>query len=253
MHILGVTSLQTNYIWIILNYTNECIVVDPGEGIIVLKILKKYQLILKAILLTHNHNDHTAGTNILIQHFPKAIIYGPSETLNNGTNAVVSEGDNFTILGKKFSVFSFPGHTKNHIGFYHNSCLFCGDTIFSAGCGSVKPELIQNMYQSLLKIQKFPDNTSIYCGHEYTLSNINFAISILPENKIFIDYRNQVIKLLKNKKPTIPTILSLELKINPFLLCKNKNIQQSLQFFPKKEEEWLIFKELRRRKDLFKK
>lgn len=253
MYNIGITSLQTNYIWIILNHINECIVVDPGEGVKILKILKQYQLILKAIFLTHNHRDHTDGIHILIQYFPKVTIYGPVETINQGTNVIVSEGNTFTILNKKFSVFNFPGHTEDHIGFYYDSYLFCGDTIFSAGCGTVKPKLIKNMYKSLLKIQSFPDNTLIYCGHEYTLSNINFAISILPKNKVFINYRNHVIKLLHDKKPTIPTTLNLEKTVNLFLLCNNKYVQQSLQLFPKTGEEWLVFKELRRRKDLFKK
>lgn len=252
MNIIGIKSLQTNYIWMILSHTNECIVIDPGEGMTILKILKKHQLTLKTILLTHNHHDHTNGVKILEHHFPKIAIYGPSETKNKITNTIiVSEGDNFTLFRKKIKVFNFPGHTKNHIGFYYHFCLFCGDTVFSAGCGTVTPGLMQNMYESLLKIQNFPNNTLIYCGHEYTLSNINFAISILPKNKIFINYRNQVIKLLKNKKPTIPTILNLELQVNPFFLCNRIDIQKSIQFFPKTGEEWKVFSELRKRKNAF--
>lgn len=251
MHIIGISALKTNYIWIILNYTNECVIVDPGESKIVLKILKKYQLILKAILLTHNHSDHTDGVNILTYYFPKIIVYGPLETQNQGTNIIVSGGDTFTTLNKKITVLDLTGHTKNHIGFYHYPYLFCGDTVFSAGCGSVKPKLIQSMYKSLLKIKNLPKNTLIYSGHEYTLSNINFAISILPKNKNFINYRKQVLKLLKKKRPTIPTTLELELQVNPFFLCHHPDIQQSIQLFAKTEEEWKVFKELRQKKDIF--
>lgn len=252
MNIIGIKSLRTNYIWIILNHTNECIVVDPGESISILKILKKHQLILKAILLTHNHNDHINGVKKLAYYFPKTEIYGPSETQHKIDNIItVSEKDHLTLLNKKITVFNFPGHTKNHIGFYYYPYLFCGDTIFSAGCGTVKPGLMQNMYESLLKIQNLPNNTLIYCGHEYTLSNINFAISILPKNKIFINYRNQVIKLLKKRKSTIPTTLNLELQVNPFFLYNRIDIQKSIQFFPKIGEEWKVFSKLRKRKDSF--
>lgn len=252
MNIIGIASLKTNYIWIISNHTNECIIIDPGESTIILKILKKHQLILKAILLTHNHTDHTNGVETLVHYFPNIDVYGSEKIKNAKINIIiVSEGDKLTLLNKQFTVFNFPGHTKNHIGFYYNSCLFCGDTVFSAGCGKVSSGLMKNMYESLLKIQNFPKNTLIYCGHEYTLSNINFAISILPKNKIFINYRNRVIKLLKKGKPTIPTTLNTELQVNPFFLCSRSDIQRSLQFFPKIGEEWKVFCKLRRKKDSF--
>lgn len=251
MNIIRITAFKTNYIWMIYNNTNDCIIIDPGETTTVLNILNRLRLSPKAILLTHNHYDHVAGVYVLIKIFPKITVYGPEETKNQGTNVVVSEGDNFTILNQKITVFNFPGHTNNHIGFYYDSKLFCGDTIFSAGCGKIQNGLTQQMYKSFLKIKQFPDNTLIYSGHEYTLSNINFISSILPNNSAIINYKNHVINLIKSKKSTVPTTLELELSINPFLRCDHLDVKQALHFFPKIGKEWQIFSELRKRKDTF--
>lgn len=251
MHIISVPAFTTNYIWIIYNDMNECIIVDPGESEKVLKILKRLKLSLQAILLTHNHYDHIAGVHILVQHFPRVLIYGPTETKHQCSNLIVSEGDEFTLLNKKITVFNFPGHTENHIGFYYDSHLFCGDTVFSAGCGHIQTGLTQKMYTSFLKIKDFPESTLIYSGHEYTLSNINFVSSILPKNKHVINYRTQVINALKFKKLTIPTTLKLELKINPFFRCNSIDVQQALCLSYQNEETWKIFHELRKRKNEF--
>lgn len=251
MNIIRIPALQTNYIWLLYNHKNECILIDPGETIRILQIFKKYNFILKAILLTHNHNDHIDGVCTLIKYYPKIIIYGPIETKNTGANILVSAGDNFTLLQKKFTVFNLPGHTPGHIGFYSVPWLFCGDTVFSAGCGKFNEECTQQMYTSFLKIRTFPRNTLIFSGHEYTLSNINFAVSILPQDKSIINYYHKIIKLRKNYQPTVPTTLNLELKINPFFRCNDTEIKKSLNCFPKIGEEWKIFYKLRYKKNLF--
>lgn len=251
MNIIRIPSLQTNYIWILYNNNNECIIIDPGESIKILKILKKFKYILRAILLTHNHHDHVNGVDTLIQHYPKTIIYGPEETKHKGTNILVVNGHNFTLLQKKFTVLSLPGHTLGHIGFYSAPWLFCGDTIFSAGCGKFEKKYAKNMYTSFLKISTLPRNTLIFSGHEYTLSNTKFAVSILPQDASIINYHHKTIELRKNNQPTVPTTLDLELKINIFFRCNHIDIRKSLNFFPKIEEKWKMFYELRRRKDLF--
>lgn len=252
MNIIKIPALQNNYIWLLYNHNNECILIDPGEIIQILKVIKKLRLFLRAILLTHNHDDHVNGVYALIKRYPKITIFGPTETKNKGTNYLVSEGDNFTLLQKKFTVFHFPGHTPGHIGFYSTPWLFCGDTIFSAGCGTFNKKLAQKMYASFLKISNFPYNTLIFSGHEYTLFNIIFAISILPQDKHIINYYHKIIKLRKNNQSTIPTTLEIELKINLFLRCNDINVKKSLNSFPKLGEEWKTFYELRKRKNLFK-
>lgn len=251
MNIIRIPAFEDNYIWLIYNKINECIVVDPGESTKILKILKKLRLSLKAILLTHNHYDHIHGIKVLKQYFPDIEIYGSIETKNKGATRIVTEKDEFIVLNKKIKVFNFPGHTENHIGFYFNSMLFCGDTVFSAGCGKIQTGLAQKMYESFLKIKNLPKDTLIYSGHEYTLSNINFVMSILPKNKIITEYQNQVINLRKLGKSTVPTTLQLELKINPFFRCDNIDIKKALCFFPTIKEEWKIFYKLRKKKDKF--
>lgn len=252
MNIFRISVLQTNYIWILYNHKNECILIDPGETRKILRIIKKFKFIPRAILLTHNHADHVDGVYTLIKHYPHITIYGSIDTKNKGTNFLVSEGENFTLLQKKFTVFHFPGHTSNHIGFYSAPWLFCGDTIFSAGCGKFSKQLAQPMYESFLKISKLPSNTLIYSGHEYTLSNIMFAASILPQNTYITAYYHKIINLIKNNQIITPTTLELEFKINPFLHCNNIDIKRSLKIFPKTGEEWKTFYALRKKKNLFK-
>lgn len=252
MKIMRIPALENNYIWLLYNKNNECILIDPGESLQVLQILQKFKFILQAILLTHDHQDHVNGIHMLIQYYPNVSIYGPIETKHQHPNiSVVSEKDNLILLNKKFRIINLPGHTSNHIGFYSIPWLFCGDTVFSAGCGKFKDEHAQSMYTSFLKISTFPHNTLIFCGHEYTLSNINFAISILPNNKYIINYHHKVIELIKNNKPTIPTQLSIELQINIFFNCNHTDIKKNLNFFPKIEEEWQLFLMLRKKKDAY--
>lgn len=251
MNIISIAALHTNYIWVIYNSKNSCILIDPGESKKTLKILKKFKFSVQAILLTHNHNDHTNGINALIRHFPNVIIYGPAETRRNGANILVSEGDEFTLLQKKFKVLHLPGHTSGHIGFYTIPWLFCGDTVFSAGCGTFNKKYAKKMHASFVKISKLPKNTLIFSGHEYTLSNINFIMSILPKKQCIINYYQKIILLRKNNQPTIPTTLNLELKINPFFQCNHIDIKKSLHCFPRIQEEWKIFSQLRIKKDLF--
>ncbi|ADV33624.1 hydroxyacylglutathione hydrolase [Candidatus Blochmanniella vafra str. BVAF] len=255
MKIITILTLKTNYIWVIYNQLNECIIVDPGEFVQVLKILNKLKLILKAILLTHNHHDHINGIYELIKHFPNVQIYGPIDILNTGTKLVtVSDKDEFFLLNKKVMVIGLPGHTLNHIGFYYNSWLFTGDTLFSAGCGKVQTGLIRHMYQSFLKIQCFPENTELYPGHEYTLSNLNFALSILPEDPEIVKYNKKITTLHRRQQRIFaPMTLALELKINLFFRCNNnnKNLKYALNCFPKTGKEWKIFRNLRNKKDLY--
>lgn len=252
INIIRIPALHTNYIWLLHNQNNECILVDPGEIKQTLQILKKFKYTIKAILLTHNHYDHTNGVNTLIKLYPNTIIYGPKETQNNTFNvSVVTEGNSFILLQKKFITISLPGHTPGHIGFYSAPWLFCGDTVFSAGCGKFHQELAQQMYTSFLKISTLPHNTLIFSGHEYTLPNILFAISILPRDVYIIDYYEKVKKLRKNNQPTAPTTLNLELKINLFFRCNYTDIKQALKCSSNTKETWKIFYKLRQKKDIF--
>ncbi|WP_159714487.1 hydroxyacylglutathione hydrolase [Blochmannia endosymbiont of Camponotus nipponensis] len=251
MNIIRIPALTTNYIWLLYNYRNECIIIDPGETIQILNILNKFKFKLRAILLTHNHSDHVNGVDTLIQYFPKTTVYGPMETKNSGAKILVSEGDYFTLLQKKFTVLNLSGHTLGHIGFYSEPWLFCGDTVFSAGCGKIYDGTIRHMYESFIKIKNLPHNTLIFSGHEYTLSNLKFATFVLPQDQFITNYYKKIIKLRENNQPTVPTTIKLELTINPFFRCNHLDIKKSLNLSPDIKEEWQIFYELRKKKDSF--
>lgn len=251
MKLISISALTNNYIWLLYNNKKQCIIIEidhkPGDHKPVLQTLKKLNLTLIGIFLTHHHHDHINGVNNLLEHY-QIPVYGPKETKNEGSNNFVIGGDIIKILNLKFKILSLPGHTSEHIGFYSYPWLFCGDTIFSAGCGKIFEGTTEQMYESLQTIKQLNKNTLICSAHEYTLSNINFAISITLQNKQLISYRNYIKIILKKKKPTLPSKLKTELKINLFLQCHDIMLKQSLGF-SSQCPELTIFTELRKRKD----
>ncbi|QOI11197.1 hydroxyacylglutathione hydrolase [Blochmannia endosymbiont of Colobopsis nipponica] len=250
MNIINIPALKDNYIWILYNAKKECLIIDPGEYISIIQIIQKLKLKITAILLTHHHKDHTAGVRKLLKLFPVKV-YGPLETVNAGTNHIVSENDILTLLGYHFKVLFLPGHTLGHVAFYSKPWLFCGDALFSAGCGRLFEGTAKQMYESLQKIKQLPGDTLIYSAHEYTWSNINFAASILPKDNNIISYLKNVKKKRIKNESTLPTSINKELKINLFFRCKDKEIQKKLNTSSNNEEEWKIFAKLRTKRDLF--
>ncbi|KNC08399.1 hydroxyacylglutathione hydrolase [Klebsiella sp. RIT-PI-d] len=240
MNLNSIPAFQDNYIWI-LKDSDRCIVVDPGEARPVLDALAQNKWQPAAILLTHHHNDHTGGVKEIVRHYPDIAVYGPQETLNKGANHLVSEGDLFSVLDCEFTVFATPGHTAGHVCFYSAPYLFCGDTLFSGGCGRLFEGTPAQMYQSFQKINALPDDTIICCAHEYTLSNMEFAKSILPHDSFINDYYLKVKELRAEKQMTLPVILKNERQINLFLriddidlikvISKETNLQQPEQRF----------------------
>ncbi|MCV2525050.1 MAG: hydroxyacylglutathione hydrolase [Candidatus Lightella neohaematopini] len=254
---LKVTVIRTlvdNYIWLILN-DDKCLIIDPNNEPLITKFLKFYKLRLMAILITHNHDDHTSGVHIL-KNIYQVPVYGPKET--DYLNSYTVENNNIiNILQQyKFTVLSLPGHTKYHVGYYHYPWLFCGDTLFSAGCGKIFDSSIENMFNSLNKINKLPSNTIIFPSHEYTIKNLDFIITnniTLLDNMFIIKYYKRIVKrMILNKIPSLPTSLYLERIINPFIQCtnsfyyKNKFIK-----LPKNMSNFNYFKFLRNKKDIF--
>lgn len=249
MYLTNIASNKDNYIWILYNEKKECLIVDPGEYDSVYKLCIKKNFMPIAILLTHHHHDHVNGVQKLKDIF-QIPVYGPKETIYNGTTKIVEEGDKLFLLNQTFQVFNLPGHTLGHIGFYTNPWFFSGDTLFSAGCGRLFEGNAYDMYLSIKKINMMPPNTLICAGHEYTLQNLNFALSILPENAALLLYKKHVEMLRLHKKPTVPSILYLERQINIFLNPYNFNFQGKLKSLLL-EEEWYIFKTLREMKNNF--
>ena len=248
-----IKAYDDNYIWLIS--TNEgSIIVDPGESKKIIEGIDKNKINLKAILITHHHFDHTNGLQDLldINNFD---VFGPVNNIN-GINNKVGDSDQFTVIGIDFEVIEIPGHTLDHIGFYSfndgDPILFCGDTLFAGGCGRVFEGTYQQMFEALKKISRLPKNTKIYCGHEYTLSNIKFALEVDPNNiKLQNEYKN-VQELMKSNKPSLPTTIEKELDINPFLRCDDLDIQKNIvKKFNVDDSEFEIFTAIRKWKDNF--
>lgn len=215
MDINLVKAFSDNYIWIIEEGT-EAVVVDPGEAEQVMDYLAEKQLQLNSILLTHNHDDHIGGVQKISAKYPDASIYGPKET-EDIANHIVVDGDSFNLLGKNVQVLKTGGHTHGHISFLMDNVLFCGDALFSAGCGRVFTKDYQAQYDALQKFKQLDDEVQVYAAHEYTQTNLRFAHSMQPSNTAISEALNQVNEMRAKGKPTLPTTIGKEKKINLFL------------------------------------
>ncbi|WP_241609533.1 hydroxyacylglutathione hydrolase [Rosenbergiella australiborealis] len=221
-------ALEDNYIWALSNDHQHVIIVDPGEAEPVMRAIKQHQWEPKAIILTHHHDDHVAGVKALKQQYPALPVYGPEETLKKGATVQVKEGDKLTLLNHSFLVMATPGHTLGHVTYYANPYLFCGDTLFSGGCGRLFEGTATQMFEALTRINQLPKETLICCAHEYTLSNLNFAHQLFPQISIISDYKEKVEKLRENRQITLPTTLYTERLINVFLNTEHPEI---IKFF----------------------
>ena len=254
INIEPIKAFDDNYIWLMT--TNEgSIVIDPGESINLLKAIEQKNLKLDAILITHHHYDHTGGIEELLMKYPNLKVYGPNNNLDSIKSRLI-DGEILNVIGIDFKVIEIPGHTLDHIAYYANinnsPILFCGDTLFAGGCGRVFEGTFDQMYESLMKLKKLPQNTRIYCGHEYTINNLKFAKAVEPDNVDLIKRYNDAINLRKNNKPTLPSTLSIELKTNPFLRAEKNNVQKIISNkFKTGFSEKEIFTALRQWKDNF--
>lgn len=217
MNLNSISAFQDNYIWVLSNDEGRCVIVDPGEAEPVLNAIEQNQWQPEAILLTHHHHDHVGGVAALCAKFPHLVVYGAAETQDKGATRVVKDGEKILILTLEFSVIATPGHTSGHISYFSFPYLFCGDTMFSGGCGRLFEGTPAQMYQSFQKINALPDDTLICCAHEYTLANMKFAMHVLPEDSAIQDYYRKVNELRAKNQKTLPVILKNERKINLFL------------------------------------
>lgn len=210
----------------------DVVVVDPGDAIPVLNFLKEKNLNLKSILITHKHSDHIGGIEDLLSHYPNIKIYGPKNNFNF-IYTVVNNDELLKIdeLNIEFRVIATPGHTLDHVVFADQDHLFCGDTLFGCGCGKLFEGSYSQMHSSLKTLSKLPPSIKVYCAHEYTKKNIEFALTQDKDNQYLTDRKRNLI----GKDITLPSTLGEELKTNPFL--RSKDVTQ--------------FKELRQRKDNF--
>lgn len=251
MNLTSIPALQDNYIWTLNDDSGQCLIVDPGEAAPVIATLQKNQWRPVAILLTHHHADHVGGVKKLRESWPQLVVYGPQETQDKGATEIVSEGDCFTILDHEFRVIFTPGHTLGHISYFSFPYLFCGDTIFSGGCGRLFEGSPEQMFESFQKLKELPDETLVCCAHEYTLSNMKFAQATLPADTVIAGYCQQIKELRAENRITLPTKLALERKINLFLRTDDTDLQRIIGFDCEPQHQWQVFARLRELKDRF--
>lgn len=212
-------AFTDNYLWLIAR-GDEAVVVDPGDATVVQAHLASQGLRLRAILVTHHHADHTAGIAALRERW-QVPVYGPrAEADKIGTlSELLDDGDRIELLGATYTVLAVPGHTLGHIAYHDDDAqrLFCGDTLFSAGCGRLFEGTPAQMHHSLQKLAALPDATAVYCTHEYTLSNLAFAAAVEPDNADLQARIEQAGRLRAAGQPTLPSRIDLERRHNPFL------------------------------------
>jgi hydroxyacylglutathione hydrolase len=225
--VFPVRAFKDNYIWVLHNQHSAAII-DPGDASPVIDYLRQQNLQPVAILCTHHHSDHTGG-NIALQHKYGIPVYGPASKDIPGLTHTVHQGDMLLLdeLAIELAILDVPGHTTDHIAYYGQNRLFCGDTLFACGCGRLFEGNAQQMYDSLTKLADLPDETLVYCAHEYTLANIQFAKTIDPDNLKLVEFEIEAEKRLAHNLPTLPSKLIAEKAVNPFLRCDQPAIIRS--------------------------
>ncbi|HHW7567123.1 TPA: hydroxyacylglutathione hydrolase [Mannheimia haemolytica] len=216
LQITPIPALSDNYIWAIQQH-NNLIIVDPAESQPVFDFIAKNSLNLTAILLTHNHHDHTDGVPNIAKSYPNIPVYGPKEAAKFAT-IIVSPDQQLKLFDYEVKILESAGHTVGHISYlFGYDYLFCGDSLFSGGCGRVFTGDYQAQFDALQCFKQLPNSTQVYPAHEYTQSNLKFAEAVLPPSCILAEYQEQVDLLRSQNKPTLPTTIGLEMQMNPFM------------------------------------
>jgi hydroxyacylglutathione hydrolase len=263
LFLVTISAFDDNYLWLVHD-GQRALVVDPGDAAPVLAKLSELGLQLEVILVTHHHTDHVGGVAEL-RSATGAKVYGPAfETMPEPITRV-GEGDTVAAIGIDFTVKEVPGHTAGHIAYFNpgvllqagnqqsvHPLLFCGDTLFSGGCGRLFEGSPAQMLSSLTSLAVLPDETLVCCAHEYTLSNLRFALTVDPGNAALIGYQSHCESLRANNSPTIPCKMGIEKQINPFLRSRSVSVKAAVQQFdPTAQSDIEIFAALRQWKNNF--
>ncbi len=258
--VAAIPAFSDNYIWKIVSADQKQVVlVDPGDAQVCIDNIERHNQQIVAILITHHHADHTGGVAQLVKYAKQKQwpikVYGPkaehtpcnTDKVDQQSSVLISE------LSLTFKVIDLPGHTLGHIAYYANNMLFCGDTLFSAGCGRLFEGSPEQMFNSLQKLAKLPNDTLVYCTHEYTLANLEFALTVDNNNRALKNYQQQVMTLRDKGDISLPSSIAKELSINPFLRCHDSNIRHSVSQYQhtRLENDLDTFTALRLWKDKF--
>ena len=223
MTLIALPAFKDNYIWM-FHHGDQAVVVDPGDAAPVEAALDRHGLQLAGILVTHHHPDHVGGLQRLRARL-RGEVYGPAREDIAGLTVTLDDGDEVEVAGVSFTVLAVPGHTAGHLAYLERSdrpdpMLFCGDTLFSAGCGRLFEGTAEQMHRSLTRLAALPGGTQVCCAHEYTLSNLRFAAAVEPGNADIARHIERCERLRQEGEPTLPSSIERERSLNPFLRCQ---------------------------------
>lgn len=229
IEIIPIPAFTDNYIWAIVA-DGRAAIVDPGDAAPVTEFLDRRGLALVAILNTHHHADHVGGNTALLER-AGVPVFGPARESIPGRTTALVEGDAIEVpgIGLRLRVFDVPGHTSGHIAYVGDDVVFCGDTLFAAGCGRLFEGTPVQMTRSLAKLAALPGTTRAYCAHEYTLSNLRFARAVEPDNAALAARELSAIATRKRGEPTVPSTIAEERATNPFLRCGEPGIRAAAE------------------------
>lgn len=254
LSVTPVPAFSDNYIWLLRQDTNsEVCVVDPGDAEPVVERIEREQLTLSTILITHHHQDHIGGLAELVERYAPRVI-GPDNPDIAGISERVAQDDEFSALGRHFRVLEVPGHTLDHIAFFVSGIpplLFSGDSLFSAGCGRLFEGTPEQMHRSLSQLLPLPDETLVFAAHEYTLANLRFARAADPDNPEVADALQACQHAREAGRPTLPSTLGRERRINPFLRVSDPDVRRAAAAHGDTDSDLATFATLRAWKDSF--